>query len=259
MINIENARKAFNDYIKQYNREDGRIALKIAHILRVSAISKKIAESLNLAKEDIELAELIGLLHDIGRFEQVRRYNTFIDKKSINHGEYGVKILFEDGLIEKFGVDKIYYKIIRLAILNHNKSKIENGLQDRELLHCKIIRDSDKIDIFHVLTTDSLINIYGCDSMQDEEFSSEIIREFKEEHYIDYQKRETYGDIWISHMAYVFDFNYTSSYEVLFENDYINKFYKRMDFRKTTTINQATEILKIANDYVSGKLGKGHK
>ena len=48
--------------------------------------------NLNLEKEDIKLAELIGLLHDIGRFEQLKRFNTFVDKKSINHGEFGGEI-----------------------------------------------------------------------------------------------------------------------------------------------------------------------
>ena len=34
-------------------------------------ISKKIAESLKLTQEEIELATLIGLLHDIARFEKL--------------------------------------------------------------------------------------------------------------------------------------------------------------------------------------------
>lgn len=71
---------------------------------------------MKLSQEDIELAELIGLLHDIGRFEQVRLYHTFVDKDSINHGEYGAKILFEDGLIRKFINDDRFDKIINQEI-----------------------------------------------------------------------------------------------------------------------------------------------
>lgn len=251
MIDVENAKKVFLEYVKKYDMNDGRIALKVGHILRVAELSKRIAKSLNLCQEDIELAELIGLLHDIGRFEQVQKYNTFVDKNSINHGEYGVKVLFEDGLISKFNVDEKYYKIIKLAILNHNRAKIEEGLDDGELIHCKIIRDSDKLDIFHVLITDTLYNIYGCESMENEDFTNEIIREFKEDHYIDYKKRETFGDIWISHMAYVFDFSFKDSYKVLVENDYVNKFHNRMDFKKKKTIEQAMEILNMANEFVN--------
>ncbi len=254
MIDIINAKKVFNEYVKKYNANDGKIALKIAHILRVADLSKKIAISLNLSEENIELAELIGLLHDIGRFEQVRIYNTFIDKISINHGEYGVKVLFEDNLIEKFNVDEKYYKIIKTAILNHNRSEIEEGLSDVELLHSKIIRDSDKLDIFYVLSTDTIKNIYGCELLENETFSEEIIREFKEDHIINYKNRNTYGDIWISHVAYVFDFNYKDSYITMKENDYINKLLKKANFKNENTLKEAKEMIDMANDYIDMKL-----
>lgn len=256
MVDVNNAKRVFKEYVSNYNLQDGKIALKVAHILRVSELSKKIATSLNLSEEDIKLAELIGLLHDIGRFEQVKRYNTFIDKISINHGEYGVKILFVDNLIEKFNVDEKYYKIIKTAILNHNRSKIEENLTVQELLHSKIIRDADKLDCFYVLLTDDIKNTYGCsaEDMQNETFSNEIIREFKEDHMIDYKKRATYGDIWISHMAYVFDFYYKSSYIVIKEKDYLNKLTQKMNFKNPQTIQMVQEILQIANDYIKSKI-----
>lgn len=254
MINIENVKRVFREYIKNYDLNDGKIALKVAHILRVSSISKKIAMSLNLSKEDVELAELIGLLHDIGRFEQVKQFNTFVDTDSINHGEYGVKILFEDNLIEKFNIEEKYYKTIKIAILNHNKSRIEEGLTQKELLHSKIIRDSDKIDIFYVLLTDSIENTYGCLSLKQETFSDEIIREFKEDHMIDYKKRKTYGDRWISHITYVFDFYYKNSYILIKENDYINKLLLKAEFENAETLKTANELVDIANKYIDEKL-----
>ena len=147
IIDIEEAKKAFKEYAKKYNPEDEKIKIKIAHIQRVARNSKRIAQNLKLSQEDIELAELIGLLHDIGRFEQVRLYHTFVDKDSINHGEYGAKILFEDGLIRKFINDDRFDKIIKLAIINHNRADIEEGLTEREILHAQIIRDADKREI----------------------------------------------------------------------------------------------------------------
>ena len=62
-------------------------------------INTLFAQRLGLNQEQVNLATAIGLLHDIGRFEQVRLYHTFNDGKSVNHAEIGVKILFEDGLI----------------------------------------------------------------------------------------------------------------------------------------------------------------
>ena len=110
IIDITKARREFKEYVKRYNPEDEKVKLKIVHIQEVSRIARKLAEELRLDKEDIELAELIGLLHDIGRFEQIRIYHTFVDKDSINHGEYGVKVLFEDGLIRNL------YKTINMII-----------------------------------------------------------------------------------------------------------------------------------------------
>ena len=126
-IDILKAKKVFKQYVEKYNPEDEKIKIKIAHIERVSQIAKKLAEQLNLDEEDIELAELIGLLHDIGRFEQARVYKTFRDKDSINHGEYGVKILFDNGLIREFIATDRFDEIIKLAILNHNRADIEKG------------------------------------------------------------------------------------------------------------------------------------
>ncbi len=253
MIDIINAKKVFKEYVSNYDITDGKIALKVAHILRVAELSKQIANSLGLSEEDVELAELIGLLHDIGRFEQVRKFNTFNDKKSINHGEYGVKILFEDNLIKKFNIDEKYYKTIKIAILNHNRNCIENGLTEKELIHSKIIRDSDKLDIFHVLLTDTMENIYGCsdEQMQNSSFSEITIKEFKEDHLIDYKNRKTFGDLWISHVAYIFDFNFKNSYIIMKQNDYLNKLLERVNFKDSKTIEQAKEIVEIGNEYMN--------
>lgn len=253
MIDIQNAKKVFKEYVCNYDINDGKIALKYNHILRVAEIAKKIATDLELSEEDILLAELIGIFHDIGRFEQVKRFNTFVDRDSINHGEYGVKVLFEDGLIEKFNIDEKYYKTIKLAVLNHNRKAIEDGLDEHDLLHCKIIRDADKLDIFYVLLTDKTINTYGTDSLENETFSDEIVREFKEEHHMDYGQRKTFGDKWVCHMAYVFDFNFKSSYKVMKEKDYINKMYEMPNFKNIDTIKMAKEIRKMANDYIQSK------
>ena len=76
-------------------------------------MSKKIAQNLNLDEEQIKLAELIGLFHDIGRFKQAELYNTFNDRISMNHAELSVKVLFDENLIENFNVEEKYKKIIR--------------------------------------------------------------------------------------------------------------------------------------------------
>lgn len=69
------------------------------------------------------MAKIIALLHDIGRFEQVKQTKDFADNKNFEHANYGVKVLFEDNLIRKFVKDNKYGNIIKKAIYNHNRYK----------------------------------------------------------------------------------------------------------------------------------------
>lgn len=252
-IDLEKAKRAFKEYVKNYNPEDEKIRIKIDHIERVSQIAKKLAENLKLSLEDIKLAELIGLLHDIGRFEQVKIYHTFVDKDSINHGEYGVKVLFQDGLIRKFIEDTKYDDIIRLAILNHNKSAIEEGLTERENLHAKIIRDADKTDIFSVLIIGDKKAIWEKADLSNDIITDEVYREFMEDKSINYKKIETSADILVSHFAYVYDFNFKETLQVIKQNNYIDKLYKRFIFNNKETMERYNKIYETAKQYLEEK------
>ena len=83
---MKEAEEEFLKYATPYEKYGEKIELKIKHTMRVKKISKDLAESLNLSKEDVDLAEYCGLLHDIARFEQWKRYGTYDDLKSIDHG-----------------------------------------------------------------------------------------------------------------------------------------------------------------------------
>ena len=55
--------------------------------------------------------------------------------------------MFEDGLIKNFWNNTDDYEVIRFAIENHNKFAIEKTDNKRALMHAKLIRDTDKLDI----------------------------------------------------------------------------------------------------------------
>ena len=250
LIDIKKAKQEFKRYVENYNPKDEKIKIKITHIERVAGISKKIAQNLKLSEEEIQLAELIGLLHDIGRFEQIRLYNTFSDKDSINHGEFAVKILFEDGLIRKFIETDKYDKIIKLAIINHNRTYIEEGLTERELLHAKIIRDADKTDIYSVLISESKKTIWGKEDLSKEKISDEIYREYIEDRRINYKERKTCADILVCHFNYVFDLNFESTKQIIKENKYIDKLYERFIFKDEETMKRYNNIYILAKEYL---------
>ena len=82
----------FKKYIQDYDSRYGKIDLKIRHTYGVVKASEYITSRLNLSSEDIELAKLIALLHDIGRFEQIRKSDSFIDNKDTKQKMYKIKV-----------------------------------------------------------------------------------------------------------------------------------------------------------------------
>lgn len=249
MIDLDKAKKTFMEYIKNYNPDDPKIKLKIDHMLRVTEVAGRIAKELNLSEEDIQLAKLIGLLHDIGRFEQIKQYNTFLDKISINHGEFGVKVLFEDNLIREFIEDSSYDEIIRLAILNHNRPHIQKDLNERQMLHAKIIRDADKVDIYYVLKITDVSVTYNTDKLEQESFSPELLEDFFKNKYIDYKFITTHADVVISNLCYIYDLNFDISKKIIKEKKYIEDFAHKIHFENEETQKQFDMVYtKVIND-----------
>lgn len=142
--------KAFNQYVKSFDMNDSNIKLKYDHSHRVMTLSGQYAKKLGFNEKDIELAQIIGLLHDIGRFEQYQKYHSFSDSQTIDHADYGIKLLFNEGQISNFNIPKEYYEVIKFAIKNHNKLSIPKTDDPQKLKHAKLIRDIDKLDIVYL-------------------------------------------------------------------------------------------------------------
>lgn len=196
--------EAFHQYVSNYNLDNPKIRLKYDHSFRVMELSKEMATILNWAIEDIELASLIGLLHDIGRFEQLRVYDTYNDHKSIDHADHSVVELFEKGKIRLFIEDGQYDDIIRLAIKNHNKLKITGITEKRTLEHAKLIRDTDKIDILYNLV---ILNGISCQTV-DDPVSMEVLNDIKMNRSVDSKHIRHRNDFLCCWMAFAFDINY---------------------------------------------------
>ena len=77
------ATAAFKRYTDAYDAANPRIALKIEHTYHVAEACDAAAREQGWSPQDIDLAWLCGLLHDMGRFEQLRRWDTFKDAESI--------------------------------------------------------------------------------------------------------------------------------------------------------------------------------
>ena len=93
MINLQKAKIAFKEYINNYdNQNDPGFNLKVIHTYHVVDNAKMIANKLGLSSEDCELAELIALLHDIGRFDELKNLKRF-DSVGNDHAMFASKHL----------------------------------------------------------------------------------------------------------------------------------------------------------------------
>ena len=245
MIDLEKAKSEFIKYTNNYDLNNSHIERKIHHSLRVMEVSKKIAENLNLTKEQIDLATLIGLLHDIARFEQRKRYGTYYDKKSIDHGDFAIELLEENDFIRNFIEDDKYDKIIKTAIKNHNKYELE-PLDGEELLQAKIIKDADKIVIFYQLAYKFAKN---KNEIENSEISQDYIKQLKQEKCIFRNAEESAIDELVLITSFIYDIHFESSLRLIKEENYIEKMFEQFEFKENTK-KQVEEIVKIANDYL---------
>lgn len=249
MVNFDRAEKEFDIYTSNYDMSNATIRYKYDHSKRVMENCMNIAKSLGLSIEEVLIAGLVGLLHDIGIFEQYKVYNTFNDSKSIDHGDYAVKILFEDNYIRKFIDEDSYDEIIKKSILYHNKFLI-GECNDKELIFCKVIRDADKIDIFkHVVDKNDTI------VFKTKEVTPELYNKFFEKKSLDFNEVKTTADMKILQLSMFFDLNYKYSYDIVKSMDYFNTLVDRyiniMDY--PDTIEKYKEIKRFMNEYLESR------
>lgn len=242
-MELERAKRKFEEYLSGYDRENDKVRLKIIHTYGVTEYSRQIAERLRLSEEDRELAQLIGLLHDIGRFEQLKRYDSF-EPDTMDHAGFGVQILFTEGLIREFIEDGQWDPIIRTSIARHSDFKLEGIQDDRELLHARIIRDADKLDNCRVKLEDTIETILGvsAEEVGKTRISEEVLEQFKRKESILSSARKTKMDYWLSYLAYFYDINYKVSMELILEHDYVERLIRRIPYSDPQTREQMEEI-----------------
>lgn len=258
MINIEKAKKSFKKFLEQYNEKSIGFELKVIHTYHVVENAREIAIKLNLSDEDIYLAELIGLLHDIGRFEEITFLKQF-DSISFDHASYGVKMLFENNLIRDFIEEDNYDEIIKNAIENHNKLSIQGELNDKCLLHSKIIRDADKLDNFRVKKEEDIRAIFpgklkNKNDMENSTLSSKVYTSIKNKECVNIRDRLTILDYWVCVLAFIFDLNFKETFEIVKDNNYINILIDRFNYNYLDTKREMEDIKNILNDFINSKI-----
>ena len=245
MIDYDKALHAFQAYVKNYDANDGKVHLKIVHTMKVAELSEMIARGIGEDEENVHLAKVIGLLHDIGRFEQLRRFHDFRDYLTVDHAQLSVEILKENHLIRAFVEDEKYDDTIFQAISNHNKYAIADGLNKNTLTHAKIIRDADKIDIFRVHIEDPVDDFLFIkdDEIKQSKTSKEIEKQFYEGHCIVSGGRKSVADVYVMRLAFMYDVNYVPALEYIQKQNYLRRMIDRIGFENPDTIHTFDAML----------------
>lgn len=226
----------FNTYYGSFksltDSQRSNFAIKKEHSLRVAGIALMLAEKLEWPDGEKQIAFLVGLLHDLGRFPQLAEFDTFSDEKSVDHAEGAVKILKGENLLDELMINN--KELIFTAILNHNKFKIQDGLTGQEMLYAKLIRDADKLDIFRVLTehyankTGKTNHTLTWDLPKGTTVSPSVSKEVLAGKMVSKKNVASEMDVKIMQLSWVYDLNFRPTFEFLVKNRYLENVYNSL-------------------------------
>lgn len=254
---FESIKQWFDEYIFQFHSDDPafqrNIELKRNHSYNVwyNAIDLGNYSSLDESLH-IQL-QTAGLLHDAGRFEQFRRYHTFSDKKSVNHGLLGVEVLKEKHILKDLATDE--QNRILTAIENHNKKEISGNFDNYTLTAVKMLRDADKLDIWRVVTeyycnTDGETNnTLQLDLPDNNEINPKNYQDLLNEQMVDLSNLKTLNDFKLLQIGWIYDLNYKRSFQILNEKKYLDIIFKTLP-----NTEEIRAIKEKANSYLQKQL-----
>ncbi len=226
---LRNLKSWFADYVRRFDTRDPEVQknmdLKETHTRRVCENILDIGESHGLSSRDLCVAEASALLHDIGRFEQYRRYRTFVDAKSENHAALGVKIIKEHRILDD--IEPAASDIILGAVACHNRLAVPDGGDPQFLLTLKMLRDADKLDIWRVVTeyyqsaADDRNQAVELDLPDSDEISDPICGALMRGGPVRMADLKTLNDFKLLQMGWVYDVNFPRTFRIILEKEYL--------------------------------------
>ena len=144
--------RVFNQYIKKFDMNKGNVKALYFHSIKMMDLCKDIASNLGIfTEEEIIVCGFIGLFHDIGLFSNKMKFSVMLDG-AIDYSKKSVDIIFDsDKLIRDITDDTKYDDVIKISIYCQNKVGLPNGLNDKMLHFCKVLKDAHTIDNFRMV------------------------------------------------------------------------------------------------------------
>ncbi|AKB37672.1 metal-dependent phosphohydrolase [Methanosarcina siciliae C2J] len=239
-------REWFFEYVNRFFSSDSfireNIELKIEHTRRVCENILLIAKSEKISEKECILAETIALFHDLGRFEQFTKYNTFNDSESENHAILGVKILNKEGILTRLPGNEI--RLILKAVEYHNLMEIPGNVALSDKLHffCRLIRDADKIDILRLASEgyaeeekcrNPALELYLPDTKG---YSEPMVSEILNNRMARIEDMKNRNDIKLLRLSWIFDLNFPVTFTLLKEYGYLESIISSLPESKETEV-----------------------
>lgn len=250
----------FTAYCREFyteNKADNRnIALKEKHTALVCDNINRLTEGLALDDCSKATAQTIALFHDLGRFEQYRRYSTFRDDISVNHAALGVKILKEGNVLHMFPEEE--RRTIYLAVSLHNVFRLPASLNGRDLVFAHLIRDADKLDIwrifaeFYSMPETERASAVGLGFPELPGCSPDVLRSLQQTEMVNLSQLKSLNDFKLLQLSWVFDLNFPASFRLMLERGYIDGLSATLP--KESAVEKA---LRCVREFVAVKAAKG--
>lgn len=212
--------KIFNSYVNNYKNGNIKTDIKIDHSLNVYKNAIKFLQSDYFDNSTSDIIKFIAIFHDIGRFEQIKKYDTFNDSISIDHAKLGNKVLSDNNMMDTFSDGE--QKIIRTSIYNHNKISISQDISEREKLHSKIIRDIDKLDIYRVYFK------YYTKKYKVSKINENIYNSIMNDTPVDYTDVKSDTDAVLLRLSWVSDINFKFTKKEIINRKYFDMFFSML-------------------------------
>ena len=89
--------------------------------------------------------------------------------------------------------------------------------------------------------------------MSDDKLTEEVYSDFIKNRLVDYKRVKTGVDLVVINFSYIFDLYFKQSIKIIYNNNYLEKFYNRFKFNDSQTKERIEEIYKITKQYIEQK------
>lgn len=235
-MDIENATRIFLDYVAGFQplaadplqqEKMTPMDVKREHSLRVLENARLLLEGLGFDARQQRLGLLAALFHDIGRFPQYKKYNTFHDPSSVNHGLLGARTLapapLGPGLLDALPLEE--RAIVRAVVAMHNRRKLPKGISSELAELTELVRDADKLDIMRVMLEhfnrgedDPVITLHVTSHPR--HYTREVYDDVFNARQGDYRKLRFSNDFILLLVGWIYDLYYSGSRRLLAQRQY---------------------------------------